>query len=214
MALSCLVFDCDGVLLDSVPVKTRAFARLVEDYGPSAQARFVEFHKNNGGVSRYDKFAWFFQNVLGRPITDAEKAEFATRFADICHEELLKCAEIKGARTVLETFYKVLPLYVCSGAPKAEQSQILEEHHLAQFFKGIYGSPPAKAVLLAQILEEAKIQPNQALMVGDATTDRDAAQKVGTMFYGVGELLRGGNHPWGPDLSQLVDFIKGQGLAC
>ena len=26
MALKCLVFDCDGVILDSVPVKTRAFA--------------------------------------------------------------------------------------------------------------------------------------------------------------------------------------------
>lgn len=36
MALKCLVFDCDGVILDSVPVKTRAFARLAEPYGEEA----------------------------------------------------------------------------------------------------------------------------------------------------------------------------------
>ena len=28
MPLQCLVFDCDGVILDSVPVKTRAFAQI------------------------------------------------------------------------------------------------------------------------------------------------------------------------------------------
>ena len=38
MALKCLVFDCDGVILDSVPVKTRAFARLAEPYGEEARA--------------------------------------------------------------------------------------------------------------------------------------------------------------------------------
>ena len=26
MSLACIVFDCDGVILDSVPTKTRAFA--------------------------------------------------------------------------------------------------------------------------------------------------------------------------------------------
>ena len=34
MKLECLVFDCDGVILDSVPVKTRAFGRLAEPFGP------------------------------------------------------------------------------------------------------------------------------------------------------------------------------------
>ena len=34
MALQCLVFDCDGVLLDSVPIKTRAYARIAEPLGP------------------------------------------------------------------------------------------------------------------------------------------------------------------------------------
>ena len=32
MSLACIVFDCDGVILDSVPTKTRAFAPLSYPY--------------------------------------------------------------------------------------------------------------------------------------------------------------------------------------
>ena len=65
MGLRCLVFDCDGVLLDSVPAKTQAFARLARPYGQEAEKRFVQFHQSHGGVSRYEKFAWFFREILG-----------------------------------------------------------------------------------------------------------------------------------------------------
>ena len=44
MSLACIVFDCDGVILDSVPTKTRAFARLAEPYGAEARDRFVMYH--------------------------------------------------------------------------------------------------------------------------------------------------------------------------
>ena len=82
MALKCLVFDCDGVILDSVPVKTRAFARLAEPYGEEARDRFVMYHTVHGGVSRYKKFEWFFREILDREITPAESEEWGRRFAE------------------------------------------------------------------------------------------------------------------------------------
>ena len=68
-------------------------------------------------------------------------------------------------------------------------------------------SKVAKNELLATILKDAGIAPADALMVGDATTDRDAAAYAGTLFYGVGDLLKGGDHPWGADLTGLSAFI-------
>lgn len=53
----------------------------------------------------------------------------------------------------------------------------------------------------------AGVLPEQALMVGDAVTDRDAAESVGTLFYGVGDELKGGDFPWGADLTGLSDWI-------
>ena len=48
MALQCLVFDCDGVLLDSVPIKSRAYARIAEPFGPEARDRMVLYHTCTG----------------------------------------------------------------------------------------------------------------------------------------------------------------------
>ena len=208
MKLECLVFDCDGVILDSVPVKTRAFARLAEPYGPEARDRFVMYHARHGGVSRYRKFAWFFREQLGREITEAESAEWGRRFADYALDEVRRCALIPGALDVLRFWQGRLPLYVCSGAPDEEVRLVLAERGLDGYFTAIHGSPPAKAELLARIVNQAGLPPEAALMVGDAVTDRDAAEQVGTRFYGVGPELKGGSFPWGPDLQGLNAWIE------
>lgn len=207
MALKCLVFDCDGVILDSVPVKTRAFARLAEPYGEEASDRFVMFHTVHGGVSRYKKFEWFFREILDREITPAESEEWGRRFAEYALDEVRRCELIPGIAPVLERWRGKLPLYVCSGAPHEELNFILKERGLDSCFTGIYGSPPSKAKLLAMIVDKACVLPDEVLMVGDASTDRNAAEEVGTLFYGTGPELRGGDFPWGPDLTGLDAWI-------
>lgn len=208
MALKCLVFDCDGVLLDSVPVKTRAFARLAEPYGDEARDRMVMYHTLHGGVSRYIKFAWFFREILNKEITPAQSAEWGQKFADYALDEVRKCPMIPGALDVLKSWKDKLGLYVCSGAPVEELHLVLKERALEGYFKAIYGSPPSKAELLANIVNmDARVAPEDALMIGDATTDRDAAEKVGTQFYGIGEELKGGPFPWSMDLLPLNSWI-------
>jgi phosphoglycolate phosphatase-like HAD superfamily hydrolase len=207
MPIQCLIFDCDGVILDSVPVKTRAYARLAEPYGAPARDRLVMYHTVHGGVSRYKKFEWFFQEVLGRSITPEESAEWGRLFADYALDEVRSCRLIAGARDVLDAWRGRLPLCVCSGAPQEELRVILRERRLDDYFDGIRGSPPAKARLLAEIVAGTGLPPETVLMVGDAVTDRDAAEYAGTRFYGVGEQLKGGGFPWGRDLTGLNDWI-------
>lgn len=208
MGLKCLVFDCDGVILDSVPVKTRAFGRLAEPYGAQARDRFVMYHTRHGGVSRYLKFEWFFREILDREITPAEMADWTRRFEEYSLDEVRRCQLIPGVMQTLERWRGILPMYICSGAPAREQSAILAERGLKDFFRGIYGSPPAKARLLETIVrEDARVEPGETLMVGDASTDRDAAEAVGTLFYGIGPELKGGPFPWSMDMLPLNDWI-------
>lgn len=209
MPLKCIVFDCDGVILDSVPVKTRAFGRLVESYGPEARDRFVMYHTRHGGVSRYKKFEWFFREILEREITPEESRAWGSRFEELALEEVRRCPMIPGALATFEKWQNKLPMYVCTGAPALEVSAILKERGLTHFFQGIYGSPPSKAKLLETIVhEDAGVMPEEALMVGDASTDRDAAESVGTLFYGVGPELKGGPFPWSMDLTPLNTWIE------
>ena len=207
MALQCLVFDCDGVLLDSVPIKTRAYARIAEPFGPEARDRMVLYHTRHGGVSRYKKFAWFYQEVLGREISPEESDALARQFVDYSLEEVRRCPFIPGAEETLRRWRGVLPMYVCSGAPDEEVKAVLRERGLKDYFIGIHGSPPAKAEVLRRIVAPLPLAPEDALMGGDAPTDRDAAAQVGTLFYGVGPELQGGEHPWGPDLTGLNEWI-------
>ncbi|MBQ9453480.1 MAG: HAD family hydrolase [Desulfovibrio sp.] len=208
MALQCLVFDCDGVILDSVPVKTRAFARVAEPFGEEARDRLLMYHKVHGGVSRYKKFEWLYEHVLGKAITPEESRRLGNLFAEYVLDELQHCALIPGAQDVLTYWRGRLPMFVCSGTPQEELQSVLQLRRLDGYFDAIYGSPPAKAELLAHIVRTEKLDPADVLMVGDAPTDRDAADYAGTMFYGVGSILKGGDFPWGEDLTGLNAWIK------
>jgi phosphoglycolate phosphatase-like HAD superfamily hydrolase len=208
MAFSCIIFDCDGVILESVPVKTRAFARIAEPFGPDAVDRLVMHHKAHGGVSRYKKFEWLYRDVLGREITREELEELGRRFAEIAFEEVCRCDLVPGVEDVLKRRQGRTPMYVCSGAPHEELNAILHIRELDQYFAGIYGSPPAKVELLRDIIERAGVEPATAVMVGDSVTDLDAAEAVGTLFYGCGSELRGGSFPWGEDLTGLNAWLE------
>lgn len=209
MSIKCLVFDCDGVLLDSVDVKTNAFGKLAEPWGEEAKDRMTLYHRLHGGVSRYLKFEWFFREYLHREITPSEKEEWADKFRQYSLEAVRSCPLIPGALEVLQTWHKKIPLYVCTGAPAEEVSMILQERNLSQFFSAIYGSPPIKSKLLDFIVhQDAKILPEEVVMIGDASTDREAAEAVNTQFYGVGPDLRGGNFPWSMTLEPLNNWIR------
>jgi len=51
-------FDFDGVILDSVDVKTDAFVAIFRGYGPKIREDVVKYHHENGGVSRMEKFKY------------------------------------------------------------------------------------------------------------------------------------------------------------
>lgn len=207
--IKCLVFDCDGVLLDSVPVKTRAFARLAAPYGKEAEDRFVMYHTRHGGVSRFKKFAWFFDQFLGREITPQESDEWGKKFAEYALEEVRACPMIPGALATLKAWQGIMTMYVCSGAPLSELDLILRERGLRSYFAGVFGSPPAKSELLKQIVRlHPELMPGEFLMIGDATTDEEAAKAAGTQFYAVGPELKGSNFPWSGDLVPLNDWLR------
>ena len=208
MPLSCIIFDCDGVILESVSVKTRAFALLAEPFGSEAADRLVMYHRVHGGVSRYVKFAWLYREVLGRAITQAELAELGRSYAEIAFEEVCRCDLVPGVEDVLKCWHGRTPMYVCSGAPHEELNVILERRGLHHYFAGVYGSPPDKAELLRDIITLAGVDPASAVMVGDSVTDLDAAEAVGTLFYGRGDELKGGSFPWGTDLAGLNAWLE------
>ena len=208
MALSLIVFDCDGVILESVDVKTQAFARIGAEFGQEARDRLVAYHRIHGGVSRYKKFEWFYREVLGRTISKEEMETLGEKFAAHAYAEVMRCPLVPGVREVLDHWHGRTPMYVASGAPHAELMTILAERGLDRFFAGIHGSPPGKAELLRGIVAGLRVHPSDAIMIGDSMTDQYAAEAAQTRFYGRGEYFRHSGYPWHEDLTRLNEHLE------
>ena len=59
-----IIFDFDGVILNSVHVKTDAFAKMYEKYGETIVKRVLTHHLDNVGMSRYEKIKYYHENFL------------------------------------------------------------------------------------------------------------------------------------------------------
>lgn len=208
MALSLLVFDCDGVILESLDVKTRAFYRIGLDFGQEAAERLVMYHRLHGGVSRYEKFTWLYEQFADHPITDEEKKALNDRFVNVALDEITRCALVPGVQATLDAWKGRVPMYVASGAPEEELRFVLERRGLSGYFDDIRGYPPHKTYLLEAIVSRSGVDPAQCVMVGDSVTDLRAAESVGTLFYGRGSDFSGGPWPWHDDLTRLNEYLE------
>ena len=202
-----IIFDCDGVLLESVEIKGEVFRRLGQRLGPEAGEGLWAYDRRHGGVNRREKFAWCFEQFAGRPISDEEMEQWSQDFRQMTIEKLLDCPLTPGALETLKSWRGRLPLYVASGSTEDDLRLVLERRGLAEYFAGIYGYPPSKEEILRKILALEDVGPEKALMVGDSSTDLEAAEAVGLDFYGRGDF-QGSGWPSHGDLTRLNEFLE------
>ena len=58
-----IIFDCDGVILNSNKIKTESFYKVAKKFGEKEAIKLVKFHLSNGGISRYEKFKFFLEII-------------------------------------------------------------------------------------------------------------------------------------------------------
>lgn len=208
MALSCIVFDCDGIILESVDSKTMAFARICDEIDSRQTDAFVAYTTLHGGVSRFEKFSWLIRRIHDRDITEAESAAMGEKFIRYCLEPVLDSQLVPGFEETAKHWLNRVPMYVASGTPQYELDEILQRRGLDKYFTGIYGTPPAKAALLLNAVRDANAAPMDTVMIGDSKTDLDASLIVGTRFYGRGDYFKDKACPWGNDLTGLNAFLE------
>ena len=206
--LEAIVFDCDGVILESADLKSQAFFKIGAQFGPDVQKSFYEYHMSHTGVSRFEKFAWLYRTHLGREISPDESARLGAMFVEIATEAVRRAPFVPGFQEVLAYLDGRLPLFVASGTPQEELCHTLEERGIFAKFKAVLGTPPSKNELLARILAENAFDPQRVIMVGDGETDLKAAQANGTLFYGRGGMFQGRGLPWSGDLMGFKEYLR------
>lgn len=179
-----LVFDCDGVVLDSNKLKTDAFYEAALPYGEAAAQALVDYHLINGGISRYKKFALFLGEIVPAHATGTDRPDLDAlldRYAKQVQEGLLACNVAAGLKALREKTAHARWLIV-SGGDQAELRVVFSQRGLADFFDGgIFGSPNTKEEILAREVASNNIQ-QPAILIGDSRYDYKAAESSGLEF--------------------------------
>lgn len=176
-----VVFDCDGVLLNSNRIKTDAFYAVTLKYGEEFASHFRTYHVANGGISRYKKFDYFFASILQREPYPEEKENLLADYAAHVLDELMVCEVVEGLEE-LKAITMAADWMVASGGDQQELRQVFRARDLDKLFKrGIFGSPTPKDEILKTLVSEGA-DPLEILMIGDSAFDYRAAESVGADF--------------------------------
>lgn len=176
-----IIFDFDGVLVDSAHIKTDAFRKLFS-YWPAHVDEMVAYHIKNMGISRYVKFKHFYETMLKQPYTDEIGSQLSSRFSLLALDEIKRAPLVAGTQEFLKTHQWQYRYFIASGTPQEELEDIVDSQNLTQFFSGIFGSPVTKTQIIKNILAEYSLKKSECVFVGDAESDRNAAQETEIRF--------------------------------
>ena len=188
---SALVFDFDGVIVDSFDVKKTAFSNLYLQYGEDIANKVLEFHDSgNGGMCRVKKFKFFHENYLNTELSEIQLDEFCKNFSKQVVKNVIDSEEILGVIQFIETYCLNKRISIVNSAtPQDEMHQIVHERGLEKFFNEVYGSPKTKVENFHHFFSKFNLKPDKTVFFGDLIADFHAAESVGCDFIGIGDRI-------------------------
>lgn len=175
------VFDCDGVLLDSNQIKTKAFYDIALPYGRTVAMAFVKYHKNHLGISRFSKINYLIESLVGRSPKEGEYESLVEKYGALVFDKLKNSEETFGLRAALAQLPPNVMSYVVSAGAETEVREVLEHKQLTNFFSAVYGSPATKDIVLHRLTEVGAL-PLPGVFFGDSRQDYEVAQRFGLDF--------------------------------
>lgn len=184
-----ILWDFDGVLMNSNEVRDRGFLEVLKDFPGNEVDALMKFHQTNGGLSRYVKFRYFFEEIRGEKITEEEVQVWADKFSEIMLKLLInKDLLIKETGDFVKANYQDYKMHIVSGSDGNELRKICKGVGINHYFKSIEGSPTPKKKLVADILEKENYNPEECVLIGDSLNDYEAAESNGIVFYGYNNI--------------------------
>jgi phosphoglycolate phosphatase-like HAD superfamily hydrolase len=178
---SVVFWDFDGVIKESVDVKTRAYVRLFEPFGADVAARVRAHHEINGGMSRFEKIP-LYVDWSGQSVTTEEVGRYCGLFAAMVRQAVIDSPWVPGAREYLLANVARQRFVLVSATPQDEMEHILDAIDLSACFCEVHGAPTAKASAITSVLARWECEPGSALVIGDSQSDYAAAQSAGVAF--------------------------------
>lgn len=180
-----IIFDFDGVIIDSMEVRDYGFRKIFENYPKAKVEELIKYHRVNGGLSRFNKIKYFHENILNSSIDEIEVVNYANKFSLIMREELIKEKYlIKEWIKFIEENKDKFHMHIASGSEEKELIYLCESLGISKYFKSIHGSPTYKNDLVKQIILNNNYNKENVVIIGDSINDYEAAKVNGIKFIG------------------------------
>ena len=210
-----IVFDCDGVIMNSNAVKTSAFGNSVKFLGQEAVNSFKNYHIQNGGISRYEKFKYFVDNIVpDLGITQNIDCEYLLKaYSREVSLNLLSCEideSIFNLRAANTSSWAV-----ASGSDQQELREIFFKRDLTKLFElGVWGSPSSKQEIFNS--QFSQFSPSDILFLGDSFYDYQVSIEFNIDFAFIShwsefkEILELSNQNQIPIFTSLAELLASQ----
>ena len=175
-----IIFDMDGVLLNSNNNKVVAMERTIEEYGNETRDRFMDYFKSNFGRSRSDHFREFI-DILDKH-NESDLTEYLdNQYSKYCIKAYQDSEIIDGVQALLNSLQLAnIRMFVASGSPQNSAIEILSDKGLGDYFETILGGPESKVDNLEKI--KRVMGHDKLLFIGDSLHDIQCAKLTNIDF--------------------------------
>lgn len=180
-----VIFDCDGVLVDSEPLTNRLLATMLGELGHPVSVETA--HRMFVGRSLADDMVEI-EKLTGRPLPRGWQAEYLERRNALLAAEIVA---VPGVEAVLARLaHAGVPVAVASGAERAKMAITLGATGLDRYLGGrVFGAdqvarakPAPDVYLLA--MRETGLNPSRTVVIEDTPTGTRAGVAAGATVLG------------------------------
>lgn len=180
MIYKAVLFDMDGVIVDSEPLHVAAFQATLQDYGKGlTQKDYKDHFAGRTDEAGFKKYFEFVNEVVNIPVIMDKKAK---KYLELAADQLIPYAGIVGF--IQDLAKKNIPLALVTGSLRAEAEVTLEAFGLADAFsvviaaEDIHESKPSPEGYLKGI-EALGVKPEDGIIIEDAPSGVLAAKNAG-----------------------------------
>lgn len=182
-----IIFDFDGVILDSNNIKEEAFGQIYNHYGHVIRNQVIKYHRNNLSITRYNKFKFFHENYLKKKVNNNDLKILSSKFSKIVFSKILNANFISGSYDFISNNYHNYDLHISSATPLNELIKICKKKKINFYFKSINGYPHTKKEHIKYIIDKNKLNISEVVYIGDSVHDFDAAKNFNINFIKIGK---------------------------
>jgi phosphoglycolate phosphatase-like HAD superfamily hydrolase len=177
-----IFWDFDGVIKESVEVKTNAFRELFRSSGDEVIEKVTIHHINNGGMSRFKKIPIYLEFAGIKP-TENIINEYCDQFAVLVEDSVINSNWVPGVQKIICNSKKGDQRYILvTATPQDEIERILFKLKILSNFSNIFGAPMTKSDAINASLKLYNVSPKDSIMIGDSIADFEASQNTGSDF--------------------------------